>query len=315
MKTDVSISYSGLKAVHSAVAKRVLPLAIRSSIRPLWANSRIPVPTLRRITGALLANGWVPRDAVISEESLKGNRTEVIRPAAGAGENVVFYVHGGGYVVCSPRTHRPLTSRLALALNATVYVPHYRLAPEFPFPHGLNDVLAAYEGLLASGVDASRITLMGDSAGGGMALSLAISIRDKKLPMPARMILISPWTDLTLSGESLSTKARADHMLTLSWIHAKTPLYRGKTDASHPLLSPLFADLSGLPPTLVQTGSEEILLSDSERLAERAAEIGWDLQLTVWQGLWHDFQLLGDLLPEADDAIAAMARFVALRAR
>ncbi|MDO9620899.1 MAG: alpha/beta hydrolase fold domain-containing protein, partial [Moraxellaceae bacterium] len=124
-----------------------------------------------------------------------------------------------------------------------------------------------------------------------------------------------PWTDLTLSGESLSTKARADHMLTLSWIHAKTPLYRGKTDASHPLLSPLFADLSGLPPTLVQTGSEEILLSDSERLAERAAEIGWDLQLTVWQGLWHDFQLLGDLLPEADDAIAAMARFVALRAR
>lgn len=310
MSESVEVRYTGLKRVQSLVARRLLPLAIRSTIRPLWANERLPVPVLRRITGGLLANGWVPRAVAVTEQTLGGRAVEVLAPKAGAGERVVFFVHGGGYVVCSPRTHRPLTARLALALEATVYAPSYRLAPEFPFPHGLNDVLAAYRALLASGVSADRITLMGDSAGGGLALALALSVRDQGLPLPSAMVLISPWTDLTLSGESLRTKAKADHMLTLRWIRAKTPLYAGRTAPDHPLMSPLFADLRGLPRTLVQTGSEEILLSDSTRLAERAAAAGWPLTLTVWQGLWHDFQLLGDLLPEADDALAAISRFV-----
>lgn len=310
MSIFVEPRYHGLKRVHSALARRLLPLAIRSTIRPLWASEHLPVPVLRRITGGLLANGWVPRSVTVANQTLGGRPVEVLTPKAGVSERVVFFVHGGGYVVCSPRTHRPLTARLALALDATVYAPSYRLAPEFPFPHGLNDMLAAYKALLATGVDASRITLMGDSAGGGLALALALSARDQGLPLPAAMVLISPWTDLTLSGASLQEKAKADHMLTLRWINAKTPLYAGRTAPDHPLMSPLFADLQGLPRTLVQTGSEEILLSDSTRLAERAAVVGWPLTLTIWQGLWHDFQMLGDLLPEADDALAAIRRFV-----
>lgn len=308
-RTVVKTELGGLKKLQSLVARQVLPRVISSTIRPLW-SSTLPVAWQRRITGALLNNGWVPRAASVSETQLGQIRAELITPAGGAGDRVLFYVHGGGYVVCSPRTHRPLTSRLALALNATTYVPHYRLAPEHVFPAGLNDVLAAYRAVLARGVEPQHIVIMGDSAGGGLALALALSIRDQKLPQPGKLVLISPWTDLTLAGETLHSKNGIDPMLTLKWILAKTPLYAGLTDTAHPLISPLFADLSGLPPTLVQVGSEEILLSDSERLAERAAAAGWDLRLAVWQGMWHDFQMLGSLLPEADAAIADIAAFV-----
>ncbi|MEO6698337.1 MAG: alpha/beta hydrolase, partial [Paraperlucidibaca sp.] len=211
---------------------------------------------------------------------------------------------------CSPRTHRPLTSRLCLALNATAYVPIYRLAPEDPYPAGLDDVHQSYLALLKKGVSPKHITLMGDSAGGGMALALALRLRDRGEPLPARMALISPWVDLTLQGESLQAKADSDPMLSLPWIYAKTPLYLASTPAHDAGASPLFADHTGLPPTLVQVGTEEILLSDAERLKVRADASGWPLKLTIWDGMWHDFQLLADMLPEANAAIAAIAEFV-----
>ncbi|MES2720183.1 MAG: alpha/beta hydrolase [Pseudomonadota bacterium] len=300
---------SGLTQWKSQVARQVLPLVIRSSIRPLW-GSRVPVVWQRKITEAALRNGWVPRQAVVGETRLGHQRAEVITPRDGSTDQVVFYMHGGGYVVCSPSTHRPLTSRIGLALKATTYVPYYRLAPEHVFPAGLEDALDAYRGLLERGVNPARVALMGDSAGGGLALALALSIRDQGLPLPGKLVLISPFIDLTLSGESLQRNAKADPMLSLDWIYAKTPMYLGSTPADHPLASPLFADLRGLPPTLVQVGTEEILYSDSERLAARAAEIGWDLTLSVWDGLFHDFQMMGGILPEADQAIAEIAAFV-----
>lgn len=300
---------SGLAQWKSQVARSVLPWVMRGSIRPLW-GSRMPVPWQRKITEALLRNGWVPSQAVIGDTHLGKQITEVITPRDGTSDQVVFFMHGGGYVVCSPRTHRPMTSRIGLSLKATTYVPHYRLAPEHVFPAGLEDALDAYRGLLERGVNPARVALMGDSAGGGLALALALSIRDQGLPMPGKMVLISPFIDLTLSGESLQRNADADPMLSLDWIYAKTPMYLGGTAADHPLASPLFADLHGLPPTLVQVGTEEILFSDSERLAVRAAEAGWDLKLSVWHGMFHDFQMMGDILPEADLALAEIAAFV-----
>lgn len=305
----INPTFNGAKRLQSRIARRALPAFIRATIRPLWA-SKLPVVTLRRITEALLRNGLVPRAAMVSQTTLSGRACELITPAQGASEQVLFYVHGGGYVVCSPRTHRPLTSRIGLALNATTYVPTYRLAPEDPYPAGLDDVHQSYLALLTKGVAPEHITLGGDSAGGGMALALALRLRDRGEPLPARMLLISPWVDLTLAGESLQRNAEADPMLSLPWIYAKTPLYLANTAADDPGASPLYADLSGLPPTLVQVGTEEILLSDSERLAERAETCGWPLSLTIWDGMWHDFQMLADLLPEANAAIAAMAEFV-----
>jgi acetyl esterase/lipase len=291
------------------MAKRALPAILRASIRPLWA-SKMPVPAMRRLTEGLLRYGLLPRAARISATTLGGRSCELITPAVGASEQVLFYVHGGGYVACSPRTHRPLTSRLCVALNATSYVPTYRLAPEHPYPAGLDDVHQSYLALMKKGVSSEHITLIGDSAGGGMALALAVRLRDRGEPLPARMVLISPWVDLTLQGESLQAKADSDPMLSLPWIYAKTPLYLASTRADDPGVSPLFADLSGLPPTLVQVGTEEILLSDSERLKQRADASAWPLQLTVWDGMWHDFQMFADILPEANAAIAAIAKFV-----
>lgn len=305
----ISLKLSGAKRMQSAVAKTALPAVLRATMRPLWA-SKIPVPTMRSLTEGLLRYGLIPRAAKISSTRLAGRDCELITPAAGASEQVLFYVHGGGYVACSPRTHRPLTSRLCLALQATTYVPSYRLAPEAPYPGGLDDVHQSYLALLKKGVSPEHITLMGDSAGGGMALALALRLRDRGEPLPARMALISPWVDLTLQGESLQTKNDLDPMLSQAWIYAKTPLYLGETPADDPGVSPLFADLKGLPKTLVQVGTNEILLSDSERLKMRADASGWELQLTVWDGMWHDFQMLADMLPEANAAIEAIAEFV-----
>lgn len=300
---------NGAKRLQSSIAKRALPAFLRSTIRPLWAST-MPVAKMRRITEALLRYGIIPRAARFSTTQLAGRDCELITPAGGASEQVLFYVHGGGYVVCSPRTHRPLTSRLCLALNATTYVPSYRLAPENPYPAGLDDVHASYLALLQKGVAAKHITLMGDSAGGGMAMALALRLRDRGEPLPARMALISPWVDLTLQGESIQANAERDPMLSLPWIYAKTPLYLAATAADDPGASPLFADHRGLPPTLIQVGTEEILLSDSQRLKARADACGWPVSLTVWDGLWHDFQMLADLLPEANIAIEAIAAFV-----
>ena len=157
---------SGFAQWQSQVARQVLPLIMRGSIRPLW-GSRVPVVWQRKLTEAALRNGWVPRQAVVGETRLGQQRSEVITPRDGSSDQAVFYMHGGGYVVCSPSTHRPLTSRIGLALNATTYVPYYRLAPEHVFPAGLDDALDAYRGLLERGVHPARVALMGDSAGGG----------------------------------------------------------------------------------------------------------------------------------------------------
>lgn len=307
----VKSSLSGWALRQSQLTRRIAKGVMRSTIRPLWASS-LPMSVQRQTTEALLRYGVLPKDVRIEERVALSAQSscERITPTQPVSSRVVFFVHGGGYVVCSPRTHRPLTTRMAQLLNAVTYVPYYRLAPENPFPAGLEDVIAAYQAVLAQGVAADNIVLMGDSAGGGMAMALALSLRDRGLPMPNKMVLISPWTDLTLSGQSLRDKAAVDPMLTWKWIIAKTPLYVGQHDAKNPLLSPLWADLRGLPPTLVQVGSEEILLSDSERLYERANQAGWDCHLQVWQDMWHDFQMLSPMLPEATSALAVIQRFV-----
>lgn len=302
---------SAIQQHQTRIARKALSAVMRTTIRPLWASG-LPVTWQRNITEGLLRYGVLPRDICIDEDVplSRDARCEMIRPAHGASEQVVFYVHGGGYVVCSPRTHRPLTTRLAKYLNATTYVPYYRLAPEDPFPAGLDDVIAAYRAVLAKGVSAKNIVLMGDSAGGGMAFAMALALRDRGIALPAKMVLISPWTDLTLSGETLRSLDGEDPMLTWDWVIAKTPLYVGQSDPNHPYLSPLWADFNGLPPTLVQVGTREILLSDSERLYERAREAGWDLRLQVWQDMWHDFQMLSPMLPEATLALEEIQRFV-----
>ena len=223
---------------------------------------------------------------------------------------MVLYLHGGGYTICSPATHRGLAGRIALLAGARLLSVDYRLAPEHPYPAALEDALDAYHWLLAEGIPADRIAIGGDSAGGGLTLATAVSLSAAGEPLPAALFLISPWTDLTFSGESHQTLKKADPIFQGKGGASFAPAYAGKLDPALPLISPLFADLHGLPSTLIQVGSDEILLDDSTRLEEKLKSAGVNVDLQIWEGMWHIFQCFAPWFPEAGQAVNRIGRFI-----
>ena len=225
-------------------------------------------------------------------------------------ERVVLYLHGGGYCVGSWGTHKGPITHLAVASDAAVVAPNYRLAPEHPHPAALEDALAAYRWLLGQGVSPERVALAGDSAGGGLALATAIAIRDSSLPSPASIVLLSPWVDLRGDSPSMTENVRIDPMLRPSWSRMCASMYLGGRELDDPACSPLFASHEGLPPILIQVGSDEIILDDSTRLAARCHEAGVDVTLQKFEGLWHDFQTHAGILQAADDAMTNIATFI-----
>lgn len=289
-----------------------LRLVLRGALRLSFRGviGRISNPGMQRawmrgVASLTLGARGTLRDA----QTLGGVQNEIHRPREGASARALLYLHGGGYTLGSPATHRALASHLASAAQAVVAVPDYRLAPEHPYPAALDDALAVYQALVER-YRADSVALAGDSAGGGLALSLALAIRDRGLPPPAGLVLISPWVDLSLSGETLRSLCDADPMLTEHWLRDAGTAYRGTLEARDPRVSPLFANLRNLPPMLVQVGSDEILLSDAERLAQAAQDAGADLRLEVETGLWHDYQMHAGLLRASDAAIGRIAKFL-----
>ncbi|MEO5952317.1 MAG: alpha/beta hydrolase [Chloroflexia bacterium] len=226
---------------------------------------------------------------------------------------VLFFVHGGGFTSGSCVTHRDLASRLSLASGLSALLPGYRLAPEHPFPAGLEDVVAVYRWLLASGFDSTYIAFGGDSAGGNLALAALLSLRDTDAPMPAALALLSPWLDLTFTGESMISRESVDIGITKVDLLRSRAHYIGSDDGADRLMSPLFADLSGLPPMLIHAGDNEILLSDSERLVEKAHDAGVDATLKVWPGMRHVFHGDAATVTEAQQAIDEIGVFLAAK--
>lgn len=255
----------------------------------------------------------IPRGAVSRELVAVTVPAEWIEPRKTASRRAILYLHGGGYTLCSPATHRGLAGRLALTCDARILLIAYRLAPDNPFPAALEDALIAYHWLLAEGISAEQIALGGDSAGGGLVLSTVVSLREAGETLPAALFLLSPWTDLTFSGESMRTRKKIDPMFGGDSGSSFAPAYVGTHDPAHPLISPLFADLHGLPPTLIQVGNDEILLSDSTRLEEKMKAMGVDARLEVWDGMWHVFQVFAPWVPESGQAIKNIGRFVSER--
>ncbi len=222
----------------------------------------------------------------------------------------ILYLHGGGYNAGSITSHLPLTSNIALAAKARVLAIDYRLAPEHTFPAAVEDALAAYQWLLNESTPANQIVVAGDSAGGGLTLSLLLTLREKGLPHPAAAICLSPWTDLTCSGESWAGNAKVDFMLKKRSTFNAAKLYLGDADFRSPLASPLFADPAGLPPLLIQVGSEEVLLSNSTLFAEKARLAGVDVTLETWKGMQHVWQYAASMLPEARQAVARIGEYI-----
>jgi acetyl esterase/lipase len=208
----------------------------------------------------------------------------------------------------SLNTHQELMGRISRQLNATVYGVDYRLAPEFPWPSAVDDAVAAWDWLLGSGIKSNQAVVAGDSAGGGLAVALLMALKEQAKPMPAGAVLFSPWTDLTGSGDSIASRAEADPMIGPAALQPMAAHYHADNPADLPSISPLFADLSGFPPLLIQVGDAEILLDDSTRLHQRAEDAGTSSTLHVFEEAFHVFQAMG-MLPEAAEALEEMATF------
>jgi len=232
-------------------------------------------------------------------------------PGAGPGR-VLLFLHGGGYELGSLRSDGELAARLGRASGMRVLFPEYRLAPEHPFPAAIDDVLAAWRWLRTQGLDAASLAVAGDSAGGGLAAALLVATRDAGQALPAAAVLMSPTVDLTSSGASMTERADQDPISTPAMLRQFAVGYLAGADPTTPLASPLFASLAGLPPLLIQVGTADLLLSDSERLAAAAAQAGVDVTLQVGEGLPHVYQLLLGT-PEAAAATEQIGKF--LRAR
>lgn len=226
---------------------------------------------------------------------------------------VVLYLHGGAYSIGSPRTHRDIAARISKATGIRVLSIDYRLAPEHPHPAAVQDAVKAYRWLLENGFAAQKIVIAGDSAGGGLAIAALVSLRDAGVPLPAAAVCLSPWTDLQGTGESMTTHVEADPFLTPEWLQSMAQHYVADGDSRLSLISPVHADLHGLPPMLVQVGSDEILLSDATRLAERARDAGVKTTLEVWGNMWHVWHFFSGQMPEGKRAMTGVGRFVRSR--
>ncbi|WP_240008834.1 alpha/beta hydrolase [Aquipseudomonas campi] len=247
----------------------------------------------------------------IEPGELAGVSCEWLRPAQDNGW-VLLYLHGGAFIVGAPQTHRSLTSYLARHGNLAVCALDYRLAPEQPFPAARDDALAAYRALLAQGQPAERIVIAGDSAGGNLCLVTALHLRELGLPLPAALVCFSPLTDV--SGATLHQPAAGDPLLDEAWLEQGIGAYcPAGMDRRDPAVSPLYADLQGLPPLLVQVGEDEILLRQSQLLAEHALAAGVDCELELYRRQWHVFQINCGLLPSADQALQRVLGFLRQR--
>jgi len=273
-------------------------------------NDKLPAPLLRRVIDQIGVISPPAKGCELVQGSVDGIEYDFWTPVNAVPGRILLYSHGGGYVMFSHKSHRSLASRLAVEFAAQAIVYNYRLAPEHRFPAAIDDALAVYEHVLKLGYDPKNIIFAGDSAGGGITFALMLAARDKGLPMPGLAIGISPWVDMTLSGVSMRENPPTDVMLQPEDIIGFRTKYLADADAKHPYASPLFADLKGLPPVMLQAAGDEVLRDDSVMFAAALRSAGVPVELDVWPGLFHVFEFAWRFLPQSNEAIVKMGDFV-----
>ncbi len=250
------------------------------------------------------------RNVSIEEGKLHELKVEWYRPENAQSGKVLLYLHGGAFILGSCDSHRKLVTQIARAGRIDAVQPEYRLAPEHPYPAGLQDCVGVYRALLEYGYNPDNIVVAGDSAGGGLTMSLMLELRHTGLPLPGAAVLLSPFLDLTASGESVTTRAAQDPWFRAEDVNVVIKYYCPDENLEDPLISPVFANVAGLPPTLVQVGNDEILLSDSKRIAEKLEAAGVDVDLQVFPEMWHVFQLFVGKMPESRGAVDKIGAFI-----
>lgn len=277
--------------------------------------TELPDDVLEQRAGYEVLGSMIPSADGVTVEAgevggVPGDWISPIGPAATDAGRTILYLHGGGYSIGSALSHRGMLTHLAKAARARLFTVDYRLAPEHAHPAAVDDAVAAYRGLLDGGTDPARLAVAGDSAGGGLALALLLRLRDDGTALPATVTPISPWVDLTQSGASIESLGDADPIVTSDALDLWSSNYLAGADARTPTASPLFGDLTGLPPMLVQVGDQEVLLDDSRRLVERAEAAGVKTELVVAPGMVHVWHFFGDLTPESVEAIGHTADWI-----
>lgn len=250
----------------------------------------------------------LPKEITIKEQIIEGIKSEWLIPDGANPEKLIFYVHGGGYVSGSCSDHRAFVAKFAKNTGVTNLVYEYRLAPENPFPAALDDSVKVYQWLLASGFNPNNILIAGESAGGGLCLAILLALKKQNIALPVAAVAISPWTDLTCSSDSYRTKNKVSLAPLNSWTVFST-YYIGENQANHPLISPLFGDLEGLPPILINSGVDDELFEDGEKFFLKAKSAGVDITFTAGIGMVHCYPLLAPMFPEATQAMNEIIEF------
>lgn len=288
-----------------------------------WANSLsdlVPVlkgldtttsmSDIRDAYAQMLARNPAPAGVTFTAVDMGGVPGTLVTPERLATDAVLMYIHGGAYIVGRPDGYHGIGGNYAKLLGARVYLPDYRLAPEHRFPAPINDTLQAYAWLLEQGIPASKIAFAGESAGGAMVVSVMVAAKSKGLPLPAVGASISPWANLEHTGASMSNREGLDPLNSKPVLDILARAFLGDTLANHPLASPVFADVTGLPPIMVQIGEDELMLSDAMRLATHLADNRVRVNLEVWPGMFHAWHFYAAMLPEGQHALESSARFI-----
>jgi epsilon-lactone hydrolase len=290
-----------------SIRASLLTLFMRLTIKKQMATLDDPVAFRKRPGGF---GGKTPESVKSTPVDAGGVPAEWVEWPGAPEDSAILYFHGGGYVFGDPDSHRDIAWRLGREAGSKVLVVDYRLAPENRFPAALDDATLSYRWLLEQGIAPDRIAVAGDSAGGGLAVALMVNLKNFGVALPKAAVLMSPWVDLAMTGSSMSGNARSDAMLSPEALSIFASYYLGDTNPKAPLASPLFADLAGLPPTLVLVGSTEVLLSDSETLVEKINATGGNARLSVWPKMPHVFPILAAIIPEGKKAVLDMAEFL-----
>ncbi|MDP4090418.1 MAG: alpha/beta hydrolase [Bacillota bacterium] len=297
------VENSGRPSIRSRFVKQVIRTYVNRSI-----NARLE--QVRTAWEKQAERLKVPAGFEIRSESIAGVECEWILPDTAAGKKTIVYLHGGGYVLGSLKTARSFALSLSRYTGERVLSVGYRLAPENPFPAGLEDSLTVYRSLLEKAENPEEIILIGDSAGGGLSLATVLALKEKEEALPHAVVCLSPWTDLAATGESNTSNAKMDPIFGKGGGVIKAEDYAGGESLYNPLISPLYGDYSGFPPLFIHVGTDEVILDDSVRLAEKAREAGVDVSLKIWNGMWHVFTSLDKVVPEAKQSFKEIAEFI-----
>ncbi len=293
-----------------SLRSRLMSAALKKETYTHMMTKPIDIKWVREYMLTQAEKSKPPKNVTVEHVSTGGIKGEWLTPDTVKRDGCLLYLHGGGYCFGAPITHRLMVAGIARAAKIRVFSLDYRLAPENPFPSGLDDALAAYDWLVAQGVKEESIVVAGDSAGGGLALSLLLKLKSMNKTLPKKSVLISPWTDLALTGKSIQANKKSCVMMTEAVLETCSEAYLSDADANDPFASPLYGDLEGLPPMLVYVSTTESIHDDATRLAEKAGKNGVDVSLRIWAKQPHAWPIFYPIIPESKVCVNEMGKFI-----